>query len=158
MDRGASAVALGAPFMESNKTFCDIIDCWMEREPVIFIVRISLLPQWLGDTRTSSIQSEASGFCDLGTLLYKNPPQISILDSNATVFNARSIRAHPDTSIRRQIRGAGIAAGKSYSMKMRTIFKDWAGKASDSVRGLTNAGQWNHFKAVHQQLQAWSQE
>ena len=158
VDRGASAVALGAPFMESDETFCDIIDCWMEREPIIFIVRISLLPQWLGDTRTSSIQSEASGFCDLGTLLYKNPPQISILDSNATVFNARSIRDNPAVSIRRQVRGAGVAAGKSYSMKMRSIFKDWTGEACDSIRGLTNAGQWNHLKVVHQQLQAWSQE
>ena len=89
IDRGASAVALGAPMMNEDEDFDSIMDNWMEKEPVIFIVRTSILPVMIGDTRTSNDQTEASGFCNYVSMLYKNPPQISILDSNTTVFGAR---------------------------------------------------------------------
>ena len=158
VDRGASAVVLGAPFMSEEETFEHIMDCWMERDPIIFIIRVSLLPTWIGDTHISNMQSEASGFCDLGTLLYRNPPQISILDSNATVFNARAIRDNPNSPIRRQVRGSGVAAGKSFCGKMRRIFQDWNGDALDSIRGKNNQGQWKTLNDIHKQLRSWVED
>ena len=158
INRGASAVALGAPLMDEDEDFLSIIDNWMDREPIIFIVRTSILPVRIGDNSVSNVHTEASGFCNLATMLYKNPPQISILDSNATVFSARTIRDESNMAIRRQIRGPGVAAGKSYSERMRRIFQDWNGDQHKSIRGEKNQGQWESHKLVYQQMEKWVED
>jgi hypothetical protein len=150
INRGASAVALGAPLMNEDEDFLSIINDWKHREPIIFIVRTSILPVRVGDNSVSNVHTEASGFCNLATMLYKNPPQISILDSNATIFSARTIRDESNMAIRRQIRGPGVAAGKSYSERMRRIFQDWNGDQHKSIRGEKNQGQWESLKLVFQ--------
>ena len=158
IDRGVSSVVLGAPYMGNDEDFNSIMDHWMERDPLIFIVRTSILPVWIGDTHTSNVQTEASGFCNLATMLYTNPPQISILDSNATVFSARNIRDEPNIPIRRQIRGTGVAAGKSFSGRMRRIFQAWDLHDNESIRGSQNQGQWDNLRRVYQQMKKWVDE
>ena len=148
-------MALGAPYMSKDEDFTSIMDNWMEREPLIFIIRTSILPVRFGNTHTSNAQTEASGFCNLATMLYKNPPQISILDSNATVFSARKIRDESNMPIRRQIRGTGVAAGKSFSGRMRRIFQEWDGEDNESIRGSKNQGQWDNIRRVYQQMKKW---
>jgi hypothetical protein len=158
INRGASAVALGAPLMNEDEDFLSIIDEWMDREPIIFIVRTSILPVRIGDNSVSNVQTEASGFCNLATMLYKNPPQISILDSNATVFSARKIRDEFHTAVRRQMRGPGVAAGNSYSGRMRRLFQDWNGEQHKSIRGEKNQGQWKSLKTAYQQMGKWVED
>ena len=123
VNRGASAAVLCAPYMEEGEIFDDILDCWFERDIVIFVIRVSLLPAHIGTVSVSSVQTEASGFCNLGTMLYNNPPQLLILDSNATVVNARNLRDNPNIPARRRVRGSGVAAGKGYCARMRRIFE-----------------------------------
>ena len=156
VNRGASAAVLCAPYMEEGERFDDILDCWFERDIVIFVIRVSLLPASIGTVSVSSIQTEASGFCNLGTMLYTNPPQLLILDSNATVVNARNIRDNPNSPARRRVRGSGVAAGKAYCARMRKIFNAWQDDDTESIRGNKNEGQWRNLKLIYQQMEKWA--
>ena len=55
------------------------MDEWFDRDVVTFVIRVSILPKNIGTIKISNMQSEANGFCNLGEILYKNPPQILIL-------------------------------------------------------------------------------
>ena len=57
--------------------------------------------------------------------------------------------------IRRQVRGAGEAAGKSFCGRMRRLLQEWNGEDHESVRGDKNQGQWDNLRIIHQQMKEW---
>ena len=112
VNRGAKATLLWAPFMTIDETFEDIIDCWHTRQAVPSAVRAGCIPHSLGTESTNCNHTELAALnSDLDWLRHSDPC-LHVMDSNAIVFTARSTRDDPCPSMRRRVRGAGIAAGK----------------------------------------------
>jgi hypothetical protein len=111
-NRGARAVVLWAPFMAAHENFEDIIESWQEREAVPFLVRAGCVPHKIGTEVTNCGHMELGALnLDL-ELLRPEDPCIHILDSNVIAFTPRSMRDNATPTMRRRIRGTGIAAGK----------------------------------------------
>jgi hypothetical protein len=81
-----------------------------------------------------------------------------MLDSNATVFNARTMRDNSNISARRRVRGSGVAAGKGYCARMRKLFEVWEEEGTASVRGVKNKGQCRNLHIITRQMKAWAED
>ena len=105
--------------MEYYENFEDIIDCWHTRQAIPFAIRAGCIPQSLGTENTTCNHAEFAALNSDLDWLRLDDPCIHILDSNAIAFTARSIRDDPCPSMRRRVRGTGIAAGKGDIERLR---------------------------------------
>ena len=154
-NRGAKATVLWAPYMHPHKNFEDILDNWHTRQAVPFAVRAGCLPHCLGTELYTCNHAELAALnCDLDMLMHDDPC-IHILDSNATAFTARSIRDNPNTSMRRRVRGAGIAAGKGDIERLRNTMDIWTASEPNKSRAPWNERQFVHSRHVCEQMNAW---
>ena len=111
-NHGAKAIILWAPYMDVDENFEDIIDTWQDRKAVPFLVRVGCVPHKIGTEITNCGHMEMGALnLDLD-LLRPEDPCIHILDSNAIAFTAKSIRDDETPTMRRRVRGTGVAAGK----------------------------------------------
>jgi hypothetical protein len=155
-DRGASAVVLWAPYMALDETFEDIIDIWHTRKAVPFAVRVGCVPNKLGTETTNCGHTELRALnCDL-EMLRVNDPCLHILDSNAIAFAARAIRDDPTPTMRRRVRGTGVAAGKGDLERCRDNMNEWSKEVVEGDdRETWNRRQWKNLATIQKQIKGW---
>ena len=84
-------------------------------------------------------------------------PYMHVLDSNATAFNARSMRDDPTPTMRRRIRGTGIAAGKGECERLRMSIQEWKDPSGKDTRAPWNHRQKVNLKRIMEEMQEWEQ-
>ena len=82
-------------------------------------------------------------------MLNEDDPCVHILDSNAIAFTAKAMRDEPVPTMRRRIRGTGVAAGKGDLERLRKNMTKW--RCSKGKRGK----QWEHLDVIQRQMKEW---
>ena len=112
-------MVLWALLMEPDENFEDIVDVWHERKAVPFLVRTGCIPNKIGTEDTNCGHMEIGALNGDLEMLNVDDPCVHILDSNAIEFTAKAMRDEPVPTMRRIIRGTGVAAGKGDLERLR---------------------------------------
>ena len=156
-DRGAKVVVLWAPQMNNNENFEDIMDTWQDRQAIPLAARAYPLPKCIGTETTHCGHSEI-GALNMGIEWFdEHDPCLHVLDSNATAFNARSMRDEPTPSMRRRIRGRGVAAGKGECERLRKNIRKLKEPSGRDLRTPWNHRQRVNLQKIIEAMQEWNQ-
>ena len=156
-DRGAKVVVLWAPQMSNNENFEDIIESWQDRPAIPIAARVYPLPKYIGIDTTHCGHSEI-GALNMGIDWFDvHDPCMHILDSNATAYNARSMRDEATPSMRRRIRGTGVAAGKGECERLRASIGKWKDPSGEDLRAPWNHRQRINLERIVKEMQEWNQ-
>ena len=148
-DRGAT----GAPYMEANESFSGILASWHERPAVPIAARTYILPKNIGTEATNCGHSEEIAALTMGLdWLTAHDLCLHVLESNATAFNAKAIRDNPTPTMRRRIRGTGVAAGKGECERLREIIGEWKEPKGSDARSRWNEVQKENLAKIVRQL------
>ena len=114
------------------------------------------MPHKIGTETTNCGHMELGALnldCDL---LRPEDPCIHIPDSNAIAFTSRSIRDDPTPTMRRRVRGTGVAAGKGDLERLRITIDGWrsAGEGGDD-RAPWNQRQRENMETICKQIKKW---
>ena len=119
------AAVLWTPCMSLTENFEDIAHCWQDRPAIPIGARTGILPKQIGTEEVKCGHSEIEALILGCEWITPHDPCMYVLDSNATALNARSMRDDPTPSMRRRVRGTGVAAGKGACERLRKIINGW---------------------------------
>ena len=157
-NHGAKAVILWAPYMDVDENFEDIIDTWQDRKAVPFLVRVGCVPHKIGTETTNCGHMELGALNLALDMLRPEDPCIHILDSNAIAYTARSIRDVKAPTMRRRVRGTGVAAGKGDLERLRTTIDEWKTMGQgDDARAPWNERQRTNMEKVCKKINNWKE-
>ena len=109
------------------------------------------IPNKIGTEDTNCGHMEIGALnCDF-EMLNTDDPCVHILDSNAIAFSARAIRDEPLPTMRRRIRGTGVATGKG---DLERLWKSMEKLRCSKGR---RSKQWEHLDVIQRQMKEWKE-
>jgi hypothetical protein len=121
------------------------------------VARVYPLPKCIGTDVTNCGHSEI-GALNMGIDWFSaQDPCMHILDSNATAFNARAMRDEAIPTMRKRIRGTGVAAGKGECERLRASIRAWKETSDSDEREPWNQRQRINLKRIVEEMQEWNQ-
>jgi hypothetical protein len=117
------------------------------------------MPHQIGTEVTNCEHMELGALNSDFEMLGANDPCLHLLDSNATAFAARgAMRDNPTPTMRRRVRGTGVASGKCDLERMRNTIDAWEdtnGEDIESVKMSSNQRQRKNPALIVEQMNGW---